>query len=463
MVLLSDLAARLGPELQPIFSGRVPRRDVTAVHVSELTDPGRFLQGGELILTTGIPLHTDRAQVDAYIAGLKRVGIAALALGLGESFAQIPRDLIDACGQADLPLFAVPPETAFLAVSRAFLSLSIEASREQSWASAFSLHRALMAATFDRSRRAELGVVDALAAHLGRWVVYVGDGLVAPSATPRPQRAIIEQVAGRLSRQGTDASLTSIALTVGGEHVSAFPIVGDSSVIGYLCVSGGSPIESTDRQSIYHAASALASAAGSTQGIGSLQEAVAQLLLSGHVAAAVDLAAEGRVRLLGPRVKLLVVRSARGGFDVSSALSCRRQGLLHVLVSADVSVAFGDGLTGATSPAISLESLPELAPRVLAAARTARTGVVVPVAAEREGSAAQWVTRLESHSDAFVPTAAAYLRSQGRWEQASRELGIHRNTLRQRIQAIRATTRIDLDDPDTAAAIWLELRARGDA
>jgi purine catabolism regulator len=56
---------------------------------------------------------------------------------------------------------------------------------------------------------------------------------------------------------------------------------------------------------------------------------------------------------------------------------------------------------------------------------------------------------------------AGYLRHRGNWERASRDLGIHRNTLRYRVDQCRARLDVDLDDPDISAELWLLMRDRG--
>jgi len=61
----------------------------------------------------------------------------------------------------------------------------------------------------------------------------------------------------------------------------------------------------------------------------------------------------------------------------------------------------------------------------------------------------------------LVRSVVAYLRHRGHWEDAARDLGIHRNTLRHRIGTARRVLDADLDDPDVASRLWLALRAAG--
>jgi purine catabolism regulator len=61
----------------------------------------------------------------------------------------------------------------------------------------------------------------------------------------------------------------------------------------------------------------------------------------------------------------------------------------------------------------------------------------------------------------LVASVVAYLRHRGRWEDAARDLGIHRNTLRHRIGTANRVMGSDLNDPDVASRLWLALRAAG--
>ncbi|MBA2694315.1 MAG: PucR family transcriptional regulator ligand-binding domain-containing protein [Actinobacteria bacterium] len=67
---LTELCAALGADLVPVPGSAPASVPVTAVHVSELTDPTPFLEGGELLLTTGMALRPPAPDVTAYVARL---------------------------------------------------------------------------------------------------------------------------------------------------------------------------------------------------------------------------------------------------------------------------------------------------------------------------------------------------------------------------------------------------------
>jgi purine catabolism regulator len=93
------------------------------VHISELADPTPWLSGGELLLTTGLPVETPDAQRD-YIARLADHGLAGLGFGVGFGHDEVPAALVEAAAERDFPLIEIPYDTPFIAVTeKAFARL----------------------------------------------------------------------------------------------------------------------------------------------------------------------------------------------------------------------------------------------------------------------------------------------------------------------------------------------------
>jgi purine catabolism regulator len=86
------------------------------VHISELVDPTPWLSGGELLLTTGLALNSPKRQRD-YIATLADHGLAGLGLGTGFTHEKVPKALLEAARDRDFPLFEVPYELPFIALT----------------------------------------------------------------------------------------------------------------------------------------------------------------------------------------------------------------------------------------------------------------------------------------------------------------------------------------------------------
>src|SRR4051794_22003472 len=92
-------------------------------HISELPDPTPFLSGGELLLTTGMPL-TDPDEQRAYVARLAAHGLAGLGLGTGFAHPQVPEAMVAAAEEHGFALFEVPYEVPFIALTeKAFTHL----------------------------------------------------------------------------------------------------------------------------------------------------------------------------------------------------------------------------------------------------------------------------------------------------------------------------------------------------
>ena len=91
-------------------------RPVRWVHISELADPTPWLSGGELLLTTGMNLAEPDAQ-RAFVARLAEHDLAGLGLGTGFAHAAIPDDLSTAAAELGFPLFEIPYEVPFIALT----------------------------------------------------------------------------------------------------------------------------------------------------------------------------------------------------------------------------------------------------------------------------------------------------------------------------------------------------------
>ncbi|HTN26107.1 MAG TPA: PucR family transcriptional regulator ligand-binding domain-containing protein, partial [Solirubrobacteraceae bacterium] len=96
------------------------------VHSTELPDPTPWLTGGELVLTTGSQLDSAERQRE-YVERLVAHGIAGVGLGVGFEHSELPHALCAAAEEHALPIFEVPYEVPFIAITeRAFSHLVSE-------------------------------------------------------------------------------------------------------------------------------------------------------------------------------------------------------------------------------------------------------------------------------------------------------------------------------------------------
>jgi PucR family transcriptional regulator, purine catabolism regulatory protein len=105
------------------------------VHVLELADAAHLLQGGELVLTTGVALPAEPALLARYAADLAAAGgtgVSALAVELGRRFVgALPGVLVRAAADSGLTLIAFEREVPFVEITEAVHARIIDAQLEE--------------------------------------------------------------------------------------------------------------------------------------------------------------------------------------------------------------------------------------------------------------------------------------------------------------------------------------------
>jgi purine catabolism regulator len=115
---VESLIGELGLEL--VSGQESAHAHVRWVHSTELTDPTPWLKGGELLLTTGMQLDSAKVQREL-IDRLADHEIAGLGFGTGFAHKRVPAALVTAARRRAFPLFEVPYELPFIAITeRAF-------------------------------------------------------------------------------------------------------------------------------------------------------------------------------------------------------------------------------------------------------------------------------------------------------------------------------------------------------
>src|SRR6478672_384062 len=103
-------------DLELASGAQAAESPVRWVHISELEDPTPWLSGGELMLTTGIPLNT-AAKQRAFVRLLADHNLAGLGFGTGFKHEKMPKALVEEAKKRDFPLFEVPYSTPFIAIT----------------------------------------------------------------------------------------------------------------------------------------------------------------------------------------------------------------------------------------------------------------------------------------------------------------------------------------------------------
>ncbi|MET9604161.1 PucR family transcriptional regulator ligand-binding domain-containing protein [Streptomyces sp. NPDC006512] len=208
-------------------------RAISAVPTIDRADPGRFLTGGELVLT-GLAWWREDGDAEAFVRVLARAGVTALAAGEVEH-ERVPDDLVRACRRHGLPLVAVRPETSFAAVTEHVLHRLHRQDGVGSLAAVVERHRMLLA---DQSS-ADL-VLDLLRESLGVDVrVLSATGRQISGARPPLRARTAAALAARYlaARRAREAAAPHV-VTVGGRPYSLVAVPDASEVPGVRGVSG---------------------------------------------------------------------------------------------------------------------------------------------------------------------------------------------------------------------------------
>ncbi len=500
-ISLARLQERLGSDLQSDGGGRAARRDLTGVHISELDDPTPYLGGGELLLTTGIPVAGTDEHVRRYVGRLVDHGVAALGLGLGAGTDHVPPNLADACREAGLALLIVPDGTPFMQVSRCYWDL-VSRTEQADFAANLGLQTSLARAA--TRPEAAASVVKALAEALGGWAAYLpADGTPESLWPPTESRVLpkLREETARLNLAGTHAAATFPLL---GTDVVEYSIVAGQRTAGFLAVGAGGTLRPSDRQLMLTGCMLLSITAQQDWELrranAILGGTTATMLLHGYIDAARLAAAElglspltERVRVLavtGEQVELLsteeladIVAAMATREDAAelrrsirrTSLRCTFDGLSYlVLDEPDGSTAPGSAavpgpglppssgsarFAAAVSGPVPLGQVSGSVSEVGRACRRASPGQLVPVENALDPRSEAWVEALRGYTRAdLVETVRCYLRHRGQWETTARDLQLHRNSLRHRIEIASRLIGEDLDDPDVAANLWLAMR-----
>ncbi|MFE1763464.1 PucR family transcriptional regulator [Streptomyces angustmyceticus] len=518
---LSDLLARTDLRLAVTYD--VPpeqlARTIEAATVSDLPTPGKWLQGGELLMTIGLLLPMEPAACRAYVRDAAEGGAACLALGLGQGlpFQEAPEPLVRAAEEAGLPLLTVPDEVPFIAVTKAVFDARADEQRAL-------LHRAF--ATQRRLTAAAAG--DGLLPMLAEWTAATGveaavldplGRLLATSGSER--RTLPAQARELLDRVAARGLRGSASSTAAGQQLEVQPL-GARRLRGLLLLTGR-PDDAA--RSVVPGLVSLLSLELERRHLSDEPERRRRSALLSELLADEDPSAD-RARdmlrsagLTAERVRGVVVEAAgapgtrtangAGAATGTGTAGGAADGAAREM-AADLALAVPGGLVrvvdGATGPAVEAvvgeeldvcEVLARFAPRCPAGIGPATAPEAVRVslrqaagllavsraagepAHARQSQASRLLLDLgdgstlhgyadsvlgpldlADHGEELIATLTAWLETGGVWDATSRRLGVHRHTVRNRLDKAMDLTGRRLDDPDDRFDLWLATRIR---
>jgi DNA-binding PucR family transcriptional regulator len=499
---VGDILRIPGLSLRLVSGRRGLNRVIRWAHVSELEDPSAWLKGGELLLTTGMGIGRTPARQRAYVKKLSDAGLAGLGFGLGFSHTKVPKSLVDAAEALGFPMFEVPYEVPFIAITEAVFT-QVVAGQFDFLQKASEAQNAMTRAVLDD--RGVEGIADELAHAIKGWALLLDLHGRPIASTGRAAKQRSERVWEELRQSRPEGSGFSLTLVDQGHHVWIQPVSPHGRVEAFLAIGKPDPLAQIDRAV---ASRALALFAIETAKARAVAEAERRLrgdffdsLAVGQVAGAEAVKGLARFGLKGE----LRVLSLEGG-DPEALARAAEDVLSRIDGGFLISPHAGGVHALVAEPATSeLDRLrKELESRVGEQVRIGAGSLVEPPdvgRSLREARYALQVCRLEKwdsagfedlgtyrlllsmvegdvlrayadsllapldaydegHGGELLQSLRAFLEHNARWETAAAELYVHRHTLRYRVRKIEELTGRDLSNSFDRMEFWLALRAR---
>lgn len=461
-------------------------------HSSDLDDPTHWLGGGrQLLLTTGRQFAGMPAEgYRSYLERICAAGVVAVGFGTEVLREGTPPELVAACRDAGVPLVEIPYDTPFMAISRFVADQAAAEARERvEWA----LDAQSAIARVAGGEGGLAAAVGEAARVLGAAVwVFDADAAVIEHATagesdPAEAREVREIAAGllRAGRWGERESAGSAVRTLG----SAGRLTG---AIAWRRAEPFSPVDESVMTMVTALAEvALEHAEDLRVGRRAIMEQLFQLLRDGRVDTVRRAAEVLRIALPTGRFAVL----ALDGAEVSPALrdtierrAARiRRGFFAVTggehplllvepggVEAERAFLAGAGVRAGVSSTVEWSELGVGVTQAVRALESAGEGEVIDFAtlvgqsffgllatsSVAEVAQARLAAVLEQPGGReSLHQAEVWLRHNGRWEPAARELGLHRHSLKLRLDTLATTIGVSLDTFQGRAELWALLAA----
>jgi purine catabolism regulator len=446
--------------------------EVSWLHVSELTDPTQFLEGGEFLLTTGLGVGEMATTQRAYVRRLAKHAIAGLGLGLGFGFAEVPAPIVEEANKLGFPVLSVQYEVPFVAITKAAVTHLASEQLEQ-LTRALGVHERLADAVLEgRGLQALLAI---LCNHLDCSLALVDEhGRVvaerhARNRLPFDEALELPVVAGgqpatlKATRRDAEFGEYDLLVLHHGQTALAFELSRRRAVSAAELRLAGDLLEDLEDNRLDEREAARRMAAF---GLEADRDYAALLAVPRNGLSSERLREEVAEHLERESVQYLsTARRDRAAFLVGAGGEREVLALARRVAQAEplARVAVGRPARGSALG------------RSLVEARAALDAANGDVASYRDLGALELLLSLpDAALEAFVdrvlgPAAentsligslTALLDAACRWSEAAEQLGVHRHTLRYRMDRLREQTGRHPDDPEQRMELWLAVKAR---
>lgn len=473
-------------------------RPVSWVHSSELADPTPFLDAGHLLLTDGsqfAPHSHTPDRYDSYVARLAENGIVGLGFGVSLIHGRLPPELESACRRHGLPLFLITDLTPFLAIARYVADeLAGEHTARIRWS--VDAHRAIARAAMRPDGLTSILAELANQLHCSALLFdAVGARIRSPTDPPvtRLDDAVRDAVRTVLER-----GVRSASRVVLGEQEFTIQTIGHGKRLDGVLVLGGlewsDPAADLVNSVIALAGLALTQNRALDKAHHHLRDGLFEQLRKGDRELATRTATSVWGGLPAEPLTVMVAQKPHHSDFLLDALereteerrgrvfyiqrddriivlteAAPPQDLLRLLarhsipVGTSADIGFDELSRGVAEAERALRHAIETGQPTVAFQKFLDSGMLGLLRGEQAGAVARGILRvLQAHDTdkgaELLTTVRVWMQNECAWDATARELGIHRHTLRNRIQLAGRLLDLDLDVLRDRLELWAALQ-----
>lgn len=211
-------------------------RQVKWAHVLEVQDFESLINGGELILTTGVGLQLDLPTQLQYVKRLLEKNVACICIELGAYINEIPQDIIEFANTHDFPILVFEKTVKFVDITQDLHTMIIN-KHHQALSQLDALSRTFI--DLSLSPNGILKILQELHKVFRQGVLFIGDQQKTIHY-PSEMKEVGKLLQHELELVNTPSS-NELTIEVEGNIFACVPVRGLGQQLGFICLEASQP------------------------------------------------------------------------------------------------------------------------------------------------------------------------------------------------------------------------------
>ena len=217
-------------------------RQVKWAHVLEVHDFESLINGGELILTTGVGLQLDLPTQLKYVTRLIEKEVACICIELGPYFNEIPAEIIDLANKHHFPIIIFEKTVKFVDITQDLHTLIIN-QHHHMLSQLDTLSRKFI--DLSLSPNGILKILQEMHTFFRQGVIFIGD-LQKSYYYPSEMKEVEKKLEYQLTRTPVDSQTDEYTVIAASRSFACMPIRGLGQLLGFICLEFTPPPRTAD-------------------------------------------------------------------------------------------------------------------------------------------------------------------------------------------------------------------------